>query len=256
MFNNLLIERESPVLDITNMATEAKNPRIYDALLAVKPADITFNAWAVKAGVSRSIFTEIRRHGNPTADTLERLLNAIGVSHAQFNAGMARVRSEVAGAGLVGTHEISREFHGETPLPPLPLVGSALGGEFEDLDQHVEMTELHLNEVLEYLARPRSLASDKDAYALTIVGDSMWPRFRPGRRIVVSPRSALGIGDDVVVQLRGMDGEEERIKLVLIKELVRRTSSHVELRQFNPDVTFRIDARRVASMHKVVGELF
>jgi phage repressor protein C with HTH and peptisase S24 domain len=44
--------------------------------------------------------------------------------------------------------------------------------------------------------------------------------------------------------------------MVLIKELVRRTASYIELRQFNPDVTFKIEVERVAKIHKVVGEVF
>lgn len=114
-------------------------------------------------------------------------------------------------------------------------------------------------EILDYVARPQSLAGDQRAYAVTTVGDSMWPRFRPGRRLWVSPRAALAIGDDVIVQLRGAsDGEAEyrdRVTTVLIKELVRRTASYVELRQFNPDITFRVPIEQVAAMHKVVGEV-
>ena len=43
--------------------------------------------------------------------------------------------------------------------------------------------------------------------------------------------------------------------MAMIKELVRRTGSHVELRQFNPDVTFRVPASEIAAIHKVMGEL-
>ena len=32
------------------------------------------------------------------------------------------------------------------------------------------------------------------------VGDSMWPRFLPGRPIALSPRSAVAIGDEVAVR--------------------------------------------------------
>jgi hypothetical protein len=38
--------------------------------------------------------------------------------------------------------------------------------------------------------------------------------------------------------------------------LGRRTASHIELRQFNPDMTFRVPNERVASLHKVSGILF
>ena len=76
----------------------------------------------------------------------------------------------------------------------------------------------------------------------------MWPRFRPGRRIAVSPRSPVAIGDDVVVRV----GKGR----ALVKELVKRTGAWLELRQFNPDLTFRMDAADVEAIHKVAGELF
>ena len=42
--------------------------------------------------------------------------------------------------------------------------------------------------------------------------------------------------------------------MVMIKELVRRTPAFVELRQFNPDVAFRVETSAIAAIHKVVGE--
>ena len=42
---------------------------------------------------------------------------------------------------------------------------------------------------------------------------------------------------------------------MLIKELVRRTNEFIELRQFNPKVTTRVDAKRIEAMHKIAGEL-
>jgi phage repressor protein C with HTH and peptisase S24 domain len=128
-------------------------------------------------------------------------------------------------------------------------------------EARLELIELDLGEVLDYLQRPPSLASDKDAYALTILSDSMFPRFSPGERVAVSPRAPVSIGDDVIVQIRGGphdndDDEADRVKTVLVKRLIRRTASHIELRQFNPDETFRIEAARVAAVHKVSGVMF
>jgi phage repressor protein C with HTH and peptisase S24 domain len=90
------------------------------------------------------------------------------------------------------------------------------------------------------------LAADANAYALTISGQSMWPRFRERRRLLVSSIGRVAIGDDVLVQLAGDQ--------VLIKELVRRSSKQLELRQFNPDVIFPVDAAEILALHKIVGE--
>jgi phage repressor protein C with HTH and peptisase S24 domain len=43
--------------------------------------------------------------------------------------------------------------------------------------------------------------------------------------------------------------------MVLVKELVRRGAQYVELKQFNPELTFRVPAERVAAIHRVSGRL-
>lgn len=166
----------------------------------------------------------------------------------------ATVFTEVVPAGLADHHAAK---WGAAPLPPIPLLGTAMAGEWDDAG-HIEMTELDLGDILDRVRRPQSLAGDDKAYAVTIVGDSMYPRFRPGRRVIVSPRAPVSIGDDVIVQLLGDvdDYGEERVVRVLIKELVRRSSSQVELRQFNPDATFKVPADKVAGIHKVIGEIY
>jgi phage repressor protein C with HTH and peptisase S24 domain len=62
----------------------------------------------------------------------------------------------------------------------------------------------------------------------------------------------VALGDDVLVALRAEPGSG---CLVLIKELVRRTSGFIELRQFNPDVSVAVENDQVESIYKVVGEL-
>jgi phage repressor protein C with HTH and peptisase S24 domain len=74
----------------------------------------------------------------------------------------------------------------------------------------------------------------------------MWPRFRPGRRLLVSPAAPIEIGDDVLVQLICGDA--------LIKELVGRSASLVELRQFSPNKNFSVEAAEIVAVHKVLGE--
>jgi phage repressor protein C with HTH and peptisase S24 domain len=92
----------------------------------------------------------------------------------------------------------------------------------------------------------------------------MSPLFESGTQVLVSPLAPVGIGDNVVVQLRGKPGaQDDRVRMVLIKRLVRRTPGGVELRQFNPDITFQVPSSRIvadsrgrAAIHKVVQALF
>ena len=228
---------------------------LLDDLMRFKPDGLTANAWAVKAGVSRNFWNDLRRHGNPSRRTLEKLLNAADSSLAEFEAlrvGRPPAQAEAAPGKLGDVH--GRAWAPAQP-PPMPLMPTAFGGEWGRPGSGVEMTAIEKAARVELVARPTSLVSDPDAFALTIIGDSMWPRFRPGRRIAVSPRAPVAIGDDVAVRL-GPAAHADVGELILIKELVSKSAAAVELRQFNPDLTFLVGASDIESIQKIAGELF
>ena len=226
--------------------------QLYADLMRLRPDGLTANAWAVKAGVSRAIWADIRRHGNPSRKTLEKLLTAAESNLAEFEAlriGPAPADQLQPLSPQLG--EAARPWR-QAPLAPLPVVASQPAGEWDGTGSGLEAIRISSGQVIDRLARPPSLAADPDAYAVTIVGDSMWPRFRPGRRVAVSPAAPVGIGDDVLVVLTG-DGDKSR--KALLKELVRRSAASVELRQFNPDKTFVVEAGGIESIYKVAGEV-
>jgi hypothetical protein len=231
----------------------AEDSQVYRDLLRFRPEGLSPNAWAVKAGVNRTVWADMRRHGNPSRRTLEKLLVAAGSSLAEFEALRIGGPEHMVPAGFAGVGESGRRGWTPRSLPPLSLRESALGGEWGEAGSGIEMMEVRSGTEVDRLPRPASLAGDRDAYAVTVVGDSMWPRFRPGRRVAVSPHSAVAIGDDVLVRLRtkGNEGRE----FALLKELVRRTAVFVELRQFNPETSFRVDAADVDAIQKVAGEI-
>jgi hypothetical protein len=232
----------------------ADESAIYRDLMRFKPDGLTANAWAVKAGVSRTVWADMRRHGNPSRRTLEKLLTAAGSSIAEFEA--LRIGGEpvrVSGHGG-GVGESQRRAWASAPLPPLPLLASSLAGEWEP-GSGIELMAIRPGDELDLLPRPAGLASDREAFAITVVGDSMWPRFRPGRRVAVSPRSPVAIGDDVIVRLRSTSRALEEGERALLKELVKRTGESVELRQFNPDKVFTVSESDVEAIQKVAGEL-
>lgn len=226
-------------------------PAIYEDLMRFRPEGMTPNAWAMKAGVSRTVWADMRRHGNPSRRTLEKLLTAAGSSLAEFEA--LRIGAAAQQHGPVTSVSDRSAGWGGQQLPPIPLVATAIGGKWGDPLGDIELTELRAGQVVDRLPRPASLATEPSAYAITIVGDSMWPRFRPGRRIAVSPRTPAAIGDDVVVKLKA---DDSGVVPVLIKELVRMTGSGVQLRQFNPDLTFEVPSADIEAIEKVAGELF
>ena len=111
--------------------------------------------------------------------------------------------------------------------------------------------ELNAGTIVDRLPRPASLAEDGAAYAFAVVGDSMWPRFRQGRRVAVSPGASIAAGDDVAVTIR--KDPATGLALVVVGELM--DAGKVRLRQFNPDSVYTIDARRILTIHKIAGEL-
>jgi hypothetical protein len=232
-----------------------EDSQLYRDLMRFRPEGLTPNAWAVKAGVNRTVWSDMRRHGNPSRRTLEKLLVAVGSSLAEFEALRIGGRQGSPSGEAAGVAESNRRGWAAQALPPLPLRESALAGEWGEPGGGIEMMEVRSGTELDRLPRPRSLASDRDAYAITVVGDSMWPRFRPGRRVAVSPHPPVAIGDDVLVVLRRDGDIEHGVQLVLLKELVRRTAAFVELRQFNPEASFRVDMTDVKAIEKVAGEI-
>lgn len=235
----------------TGAAMTEAGAQLFDDLMRFKPEGMTANAWAVQAGVSRTIWSDLRRHGNPSRRTLERLLSAAGSSLAEFEA--LRI-GELAPASVEGSASVSDGRPAgwrAAPLPPIPLLETVPAGEWGGAGSGIDLIELRRGDVRGHVARPASMAGDREAYAMAILGQAMWPRFRPDRQLLVSPDAPVAPGDDVAVQLAPSLGGGTR---VLVKELARRTASFVELRQFTPDRTFRVDTAEFIGLHKVVGE--
>ena len=227
------------------------NSAIYDDLIRFKPEGLTPNAWAVLAGVSRTVWTDMRRHGNPSRRTLEKLLKAAGSSLAEFEA--LRIGSAAPPEHFLQGSVADRAASGWSGarLPPLPQVAIEEAGLWGG--EAIALMELRPADVCGTLPRPASLARDGGAYAVATVGDSMWPRFRPGRLLAVSPSAPIAVGDDVLVKLKTA-APFDKVP-VLIKQLVNRGATEIELRQFNPDLTFGVPAAEIDAIAKVLGEL-
>lgn len=156
----------------------------------------------------------------------------------------------------VSFHEAPRLWQPDSPVDGIPLLGTGFcddlavqdedGGELE-----VERVLLETDHVVRYIARPPALWAARDAYAISFMGTSMQDRYKQGDVGIVDPRRTPGPGDDVVVQLTDGNGGSD-VMTVLVKELVRASGSYVELRQLNPERTFRIPRSQVARMHRIV----
>ena len=226
--------------------------QLYEELMRFRPDGLSPNGWAVKAGVSRTIWQDLRRHGNPSRRTLEKLLAAAGSSLAEFEA--LRVEqslpaSDQGAARVVG--EGMRDFRGADP-PPIPLIWCQPVGEWGYCGSGITMIGIDGNKLLDRLPGPLSSSCDARAYALVVTDGAMWPRFRPGRNVLVSPASAIEPGDDVLVTLADSG---EGPPLALLKHLEGRSENSLRLRQFTPNLSFEVPLDQVEVVHKVLGEL-
>lgn len=222
--------------------------QLYEELMRFRPDGLSANAWAVKAGVSRTIWQDLRRHGNPSRRTLEKLLDAAGSSLAEFEA--LRIRPEAPGKSEDSTGRVAdagRNYRG-AEMRHIPLILCNAAGEWA---AGISQIEIEPSIVLDRLPRPVSLFDDPEAYALTVPDNAMWPRFRPGRHLIVSPTAPVGPGDDVLVKLAQVGANSP---FALLKQLEQRLANVLLLRQFTPDMTFEIPLAQVATVHKVIGE--
>ena len=168
----------------------------------------------------------------------ERLAQVLGVADAQLKeAPGASSGREAAIRGPL------RRLSPTNPLDRIPVLGIAEGGE--------EGWSLWNGDVVDYAARPPSLAGAPNGYATYVVGSSMEPRYHPGEMIFVHPGKPVAPGNYVVVQVKPKaDGEPPR---ALIKRLVRRTASKITLAQFNPERSFDVALKDIVSIHRIVG---
>src|SRR5688572_27768560 len=123
---------------------DAEESQLFRDLMRFKPDGLTPNGWAVNAGVSRSVWSDMRRHGNPSRRTLAKLLAVAGSSLAEFEA--LRVgegpKTGVLASKLEGVSDARAPGWRPPPQPPVPLAATAMGGEWGDRSRHIEMTEI------------------------------------------------------------------------------------------------------------------
>lgn len=141
-------------------------------------------------------------------------------------------------------------------LLDIPVYGTALGADAEyatyaDGKVAIEQIDLNTGEVVDRFRRPPNLLHRRDIYGLYVAGDSMDPAYESGQGILIDPKKPASTRDYVVVYLRDREDGDSAAG-VLLKRLVRRSASFVELQQYNPPATFKLDARLYKEVHRVM----
>ena len=220
-------------------------------------AGLSLRALAAKAGYAAA--SSIQRYADPDFDGPLGVEVAMRFADAMEGQGDPPIkRAEVlALTGLV-TATNGQPFRveggaAERMRRDLPIYGTALGAEEVLNGEAIEQTTLNRAEVVEYKRRPPILDGRADVYGLYVQGSSMHPRFRDGDTVFVESHKRPSMGDNAVIYLRTPDEMEgERVSSVLIKTILRKTASYVELEQYNPACAFRIPMERVERMDRVL----
>ncbi len=175
-------------------------------LLSTSPSGLARNA-----GLDPTTFNRSKRHAPsgkerwPSTESLSKVLAVVGMSFEDFAALAASARR-----------------HG----PAIPVIGLVQAGNEGFFDDAGFPVGAGWDEVRVPGRR------DEHVFALEITGESMWPVYRPGDRVLVAPHATIRNGDRVVLKTRG--GE------VMAKELIRQTPTAIELRSVNPEFADRV----------------
>ncbi len=179
---------------------------------------------ARRAGLDPTSFNKSKRFGAngkarwPSTESLSKVLAVSDISFEDF----AVMAGDMAMRG-----------------PRVPIIGLAQAGN----DGFFDAEGFPVGDDWEQVQMPGAM--DEKVYALEIQGDSMWPVFRDGDRVVVAPNETVRKGDRVVVQTAA--GE------IMAKELMRMTTTRIELKSLNPEYEDRqFDRREVSWIARIV----
>ncbi len=180
--------------------------RALDRLAVTK--GLSASGLAKLAGLDPTTFNRSKRCNDdgkqrwPSTESIAKVLQATGTTLAEF-------------VGLVG------EQNRQGAYQRVPVIGYAQAGDSGYFDD----AGFPVGSGWDELLFPN--LGDPHAYALEVSGESMYPAYRDGDRLIVSPGASVRRGDRVVVKSR--TGE------VLAKQLVRETATRIELRSINPE---------------------
>jgi phage repressor protein C with HTH and peptisase S24 domain len=144
-----------------------------------------------------------------------------------------------------GEVDLSRQVDvPDIPTMPrdVPVLGIAVGGHDADFT-------IVPGEVVDYVRRPPGIQRTRRVFAIYVQGESMWPRFKEGELLYLSPDRPARGGDDIVIEMlpNGHDPGE-----CFVKEFIRRTPSLVVCRQHNPAGEVSYPADQVKAIYRVL----
>jgi phage repressor protein C with HTH and peptisase S24 domain len=131
------------------------------------------------------------------------------------------------------------------PVPPASAVADLLVyGTTEAGDGALVLSQ----DPIDRIERPRSLTHARDAYAVMVTGESMWPMVRPGDVVVLNPNK-YPRREDLCVFRSERHGEFKST----IKEFVGRTADGWRVKRYRPEEKeFTLKGQDWSECHVVV----
>lgn len=231
-------------LNIFNMQTVELAQRVEARLaeLGRKPIPA-----AVAVGLERTYLRDLikGRKKSVSSDRYELVAKALDWTVAELLA-----RETAAGAVSAPAQNI-REPGDVVRTPELdnprleaadvPVLGITVGGDDGDF---------WLNgEVVNRVRRPPGLRHARGVFALTVGGDSMYPRYRLGDLIYVQKAPPVP-GDDIVIEMKETNEGGDRRSF--LKEFCRRHGAKLMCKQFNPPKNLQFDQAKIENVFRVI----
>ncbi len=257
-----------------------------DRLPALAKVLGTTTEWLLEGGSDKSGTATTQTNSNATMSVGERLKIArqlAGLSQAQLAAKLHITRSAMAGwesgaavlpreriTDVLSHLKIDEEWllNGQgsglpvsTPMVPqprdrgngtvlhdLPQSGSNLVPVYGQAVAGVEGQFPMNGTVLYWVVAPPQIAKIEGAYAVSIAGDSMFPRYEDGEVAFIDPTRRVKKGDYVVAQIHS---DESDVPQAYVKRFIRHNEEELVLDQFNPPKELDFDHDRVISVHYI-----
>lgn len=214
----------------------------------------------VTDGKNHGVVTDIERKGFlPAEPRLRRMAELLGTT-TDYLMGRtdnpAQLLSEVTFRELPeNLKDVSQPWRDSAP-DGLPVLATGYCADLMLDDEGgdrigIEQIQLEVDHTVTHIRRPAALWNARNAYAIYFQGSSMERRFYSGELGVVDPNRPPSPGHIVLVKLTDGEGDGTTVIKILVKELVRVSTSHVELLQYNPEVRFKVPRSQVVGIERV-----
>lgn len=193
---------------------------------------------AEMVGVSQTAIHLLEQRDSRSSKFLVELANALYVTPEWLVTGIENPKSQ---------YEVTQENNElktttekiDIELRRIPVIGEAELGE----DRHYQQDELGIKQGLVLFP-----CHDSQAYSLRCVGQSMFPRYRSGEYVIISPAAVVEAGDEVYVKTKSGKA--------MVKILSYIRDGYAYLDSFKEDykqIVIALDD--IAQMHSVIGSV-